>query len=65
MIKENFMEVKNMILFTILLSLAIAIAMVAAIVSVIAGGSIIAIFGDFIVFGLIIWLIVKIFRKKK
>lgn len=54
-----------MILFTILLSLIIAIAVVALIAALIAGGSLIAVFGDVIVFGLIVWLIIKIFKKKK
>lgn len=53
-----------MILFTILLSIVIAIAVIATIVILIAGGSLFAVFGDLIVFGLIVWLIVKIFRKK-
>lgn len=54
-----------MILFTILLSLAIIVATIAAVVSIIAGGSLVVIFGDIIAFGVILWLIVKIFRKKK
>ena len=53
-----------MILFTILLSIVIAIAVIATIVILITGGSLFAVFGDLIVFGLIVWLIVKIFRKK-
>ena len=53
-----------MILFTILLSIIIAIAVIATIVILIAGGGLFAVFGDLIVFGLIVWLIVKIFRKK-
>lgn len=54
-----------MILFTILLSLIIAIAVIALITAIIAGGSFIVVFGDLIVFGLIVWLIIKIFRQKK
>lgn len=54
-----------MILFTIILSLIITIAVVALITAIIAGGSLIMVFGDLIVFGLIVWLIIKIFRRKK
>lgn len=54
-----------MILFTIILSLIITIAVVALIAAIIAGGSLIMVFGDLIVFGLIVWLIIKIFRRKK
>ena len=54
-----------MILFTILLSILIAIAIVALVATAIAGGGLIAIFGDVIVFGFIVWLIFKIFKKKE
>lgn len=54
-----------MILFIILLSVIIAIAITALIAAIVAGGSLFMVFGDVIVFGLIIWLIIKIFRRKK
>lgn len=54
-----------MILFIILLSVIIAIAITALIAAIVAGGSLFMVFGDVIAFGLIIWLIIKIFRKKK
>ena len=54
-----------MILFTILLSVIITIAIIALIAAIVAGGSLFMVFGDVIVFGLIIWLIIKIFRRKK
>ena len=54
-----------MILFTILLSVIITIAIIALIAANVAGGSLFMVFGDVIVFGLIIWLIIKIFRRKK
>ena len=54
-----------MILFTILLSVVIAIAVIALIAAIIAGGSLLAVFGDVIVFSLIVWLIIKIFKKKE
>lgn len=50
-----------MITFTILL----AIAIVAALIALVCGAGFIAVFGDLIVCGLIIWLLVKIFRRKK
>ena len=54
-----------MILFTILLSVIITIAIIELIAAIAAGGSLFMVFGDVIVFGLIIWLIIKIFRRKK
>lgn len=54
-----------MILLTILLALIGAIFVVGLIVTFFVGGSFIAVFGDVILFILIVWLIVKIFRRKK
>lgn len=54
-----------MILFTILLITLIVAAVIALTAAIIAGGSFIAVFGDVIVFVLLIWLIVKIFRREK
>lgn len=54
-----------MILFTILLAAVIIIAVGTLISAIAAGLGFLAVFGDLIVFGLIVWLIVKIFRKKK
>ena len=54
-----------MILFIILLTLIAAATAIALFYAIAAGLSFIAVFGDMIVFGLIVWLIVKIFRKKK
>lgn len=54
-----------MILFTILLITLIAIAIITLVSAIIAGGSLIVVFGDVIVFALLVWLIVKIFRRKK
>lgn len=53
-----------MILFTILLVALIAIAVVGLVAAIIASTSIFAVFGDLIVFGLIVWLIIKIFTRK-
>lgn len=54
-----------MILFTILLIIIIAIAVVVLAGVIIAGGSFIVVFCDVIVFSLIVWLIIKIFRRNK
>lgn len=54
-----------MILFTILLATIIAAAVVGLICAIIGGVSFIAAFGDIIVFGLIIYMIVKIINQKK
>lgn len=54
-----------MILFIILLTLIAAATVIALTYAIAAGLSFIAVFGDLIVFSLIVWLIVKIFRKKK
>ena len=54
-----------MILFTILLAMLLAIAVVSAVFVIIGAGSFIAVFGDLIVFILIIWVIVKLFTRKK
>ena len=54
-----------MVLFTILLSVLIAIAIFVLATALISGMSLLIVFGDGIVFGLIVWLLVKVFRKKK
>ena len=54
-----------MILFTILLALIGAITVIGLIAALVAGAGFIAVFGDLIVFSLIVWLIIKIFRRKK
>lgn len=54
-----------MIIFTVLLIAAIALAIIGLVFTIVGGASLIVTFGDVIVFGLIIWLIIKIFRRKK
>ena len=54
-----------MITFIILLSLVVSLAVAALVSAIVAGIGFTAVFGDLIVFGLIIWLIIKIFGKKK
>lgn len=54
-----------MILFTILAFMAIIAAAIAIVIAGTIGGATIVVFGDIIVFVLIMWLIIKlIFRKK-
>ena len=53
------------IIFIIFLRLVVSLAVAALVSAIVAGISFTAVFGDLIVFGLIIWLIIKIFRKKK
>lgn len=52
-----------MITFIILLIAVIAVAAICLFGVMFTGNWLIAIFGDFIVFGLIVWLIVKIIRR--
>ncbi len=54
-----------MILFTILLITVLAILAVALVCTIIGGASLAVMFGDVIVFAFIVWLIFKIFRRKK
>lgn len=54
-----------MILFTILLTVIIAIAVITAILSIVCAGSFVLAFGDLIVFGLIVWMIIKLIKKSK
>ena len=53
-----------MIIMTILLFTLIACAIVATISIIIGAGTFMIAFGDIFVFLLIVWLIVKIFKKK-
>lgn len=53
-----------MITFAILLCAAIIVAIIAAYVLIVCGAGILAIFGDLIICGLIIALLVKLFKKK-
>jgi hypothetical protein len=55
------LEVTTMITFTVL---TIAVLLVAAVLGIVGTGFL-AIFGDLIVCGMIIGLIVKLFRRKK
>lgn len=54
-----------MVLFTILVCLLLGFLMIALPILVASGGAFILVFGDVIVFGLIIALIIKLFRKRK
>lgn len=55
-----------MVLFTIFASMAIVAAIIAIVLVGTIGGATLVVFGDVIVFALIMWAIIKlIFRKKK
>lgn len=53
-----------MITFIILLATIIVAAVVGLILTIACGLSFIVTFGDIFVFGLIIWLIIKVFKRK-
>ena len=55
----------NVITLTILLAVVITIAIAVLIGAIISGVGLIAVFGDVIVSGLIVWLIIKIFKRRK
>ena len=54
-----------MITFTLLLIAFIVIAIISIISIIVGGAGFIALFGDVIICGLIIWLLVKLFRRRK
>ena len=54
-----------MVLFIILVCLLLGFLGIALPILIVSGGAFILVFGDIIVFGLIIALIVSLFRRKK
>lgn len=54
-----------MILLTILLALVIVIGLVSLVSAIVAGAGFALAFGDVAVFCLIVWLIIKLIRRKK
>lgn len=54
-----------MILFTIVLFTLLAGALVALISALVAGAGFLVVFGDLAVFAVLVWLIVKLFTRKK
>lgn len=54
-----------MILFTILLTVVIIAAVIAIVVAGTIGGATLVVFGDVIIFGLILWFIINLIFKKK
>lgn len=54
-----------MIIFTILAIMAVIAAIVAVVTIGTIGGAALVVFGDIIIFGLIMWAIIKLFRRKK
>lgn len=51
-----------MITFLVLLTIVVAIVIAAALIIIAGGAGLILAFGDLIVAGLIIWLIIRLFR---
>ena len=54
-----------MITFTILLITLLAVAIAAALIVLLGGAGIVLAFGDLIVCGFLIWLIVRIFKRRR
>lgn len=54
-----------MVAFTILLIVLLALAVIAAFFALVWGAGFIVVFGDLVVCGLIIWLLVKLFKRGK
>lgn len=54
-----------MITFTVLTVILLMIAAIIAAIALACGAGLFVVFGDLIVFGLIIWVFVKLFRRKK
>lgn len=54
-----------MITLSILLTVLITIAIVAAIFILVGGGAFVVAFGDLIVCGMVIWLVVRLFRRRR
>ena len=58
-------EEHNMITFAIILITLLALAIAAALVILAGGAGVILAFGDLIICGGIIWLLVKLFRRRR
>lgn len=54
-----------MILTTILLIVAITATIIALVAAGTVGAAVMVVFGDVIVFALVMWLIIKLIKKKK
>ena len=54
-----------MILFTIIATLVVIAAIIAVVFAGVFGGAALVVFGDIFIFAAIVYLIVKIFRRKK
>lgn len=49
----------------ITLTALLIVAIVGAIIALACGAAFIVVFGDLIVFGMIVWLLIKLFKRKK
>lgn len=63
--ENNIKEDNNMITLSILTMILLSIAIAIAVIALTCGAGFIIAFGDLIVLGLIIVLIIKLFKKKK
>lgn len=54
-----------MIMFTILLIAALVLAAMSVVTLLLGGAGIVLVFGDLIAFALIVWVIVRLFRRKR
>jgi hypothetical protein len=54
-----------MITLTILLTILLIVATIVAAIALACGAGFVVLFGDLIVCGLIIWLFVKLFKRRK
>jgi hypothetical protein len=61
----NYEGGTNMITFTVLLIAALVLVIISAIALLLGGAGFILVFGDVIAFALIVWAIVRLFRRKK
>lgn len=53
------------LILCILLAVALIVAVVLAVIAIVTGGAVLAVFGDLIIFVLIIVLLKKLFGRKK
>lgn len=54
-----------MITFSALMAIVLTIAAIAVVIALVCGTGLIAVFGDLFIFGLIIWGLMKLFRRRK
>jgi hypothetical protein len=63
--KFNFLGGNYMILFLVLLCVIVAAILVGLFSTLIAGAGFLVVFGDLVAFAALIWMIVKLVKKRK